>query len=184
MSDVRNYEEYRAQALASLGEDYTVEDLRNEERFRSKVLDGLGMSYETEDLVNFEKYRLKVLQGIAGGGGGSSGEFKIANITWVDLPETFEDYDPRPGVLLIKTADGFEDYNDIIGLSEILLAWEDEWICSPKAIVTTKQPENVGDIAVWLQPYPDTYDFSVVSGDAFISNRGVILYGDCTLTIA
>lgn len=112
------------------------------------------------------------------------GEFKIANITWVDLPETFEDSDPRPGLLLIKTADGFEDYNDIIALSEILLAWEDEWICSPKTIVTTKHPENVGDIAVWLQPYPDTYDFSVVSGDAFIWNRGVILYGDCTLTIS
>lgn len=124
------------------------------------------------------------INGEEAGGGGSSGEFKIANITWVDLPETFDDDDPRPGVLLIKTADGFEDYNDIIGLSEILLAWEDEWICSPKAIVTTKQPENVGDIAVWLQPYPDTYDFSIVSGDAFIWNRGVILYGDCTLTIA
>lgn len=80
MSDVRNYEEYRAQVLASLGEDYTVEDLRNEERFRSKVLDGLGMSYETEDLVNFEKYRLKVLQGIAGGGGSSS-DFSTAEVT-------------------------------------------------------------------------------------------------------
>lgn len=122
----------------------------------------------------------KVTVNVEGGGG----EFKIANITWENLPETFEDYDPRSGGLLIKTADGFEDYNDIFALSEILLAWEDEWSCSPKAIVTTKQPENIGDIAVWLQPYPDTYDFSVVSGDAFIWNRGVILYGDCTLTIA
>lgn len=83
MSDVRNYEEYRAQALASLGEDYTVEDLRNEERFRSKVLDGLGVSYETDDLVNFEKYRIKVLQGIAGGGGGGSSDFSTAEMTIV-----------------------------------------------------------------------------------------------------
>lgn len=114
--------------------------------------------------------------------GGSGGEFKIANITWENLPETFDDYDPRSAGLLIKTADDFEDYADV-NFSEILLSWEDEWICSPEAIVTTKQPENVGDLAVWLQPYPDTYDFSVISGDAFTRNGGVVIYGDCTLTI-
>lgn len=41
MSDIRNYEEYRAQVLDSLGGDYTAEDLRNFERWRLKVLEGL-----------------------------------------------------------------------------------------------------------------------------------------------
>lgn len=119
----------------------------------------------------------------AGGGGGSNGEFKIANITWTNLPESFDDHSKCSGCLLVKTADGFEDYYDIYDFSELILQWDDEWATSPKAIVTTKQPENVGDIAVWLQPY-QAHDFAVVSGDAFIWNRGVIIYGDCTLTIS
>lgn len=49
MSDVRNYEEYRAEVLNLLGEDYTVEDVRN-----------------------FERWRLKVLEGLSNGGGGGS----------------------------------------------------------------------------------------------------------------
>lgn len=117
------------------------------------------------------------------GGGGSNGEFKIANITWINLPERFDDYDGRTCFLLIKTADGFEDYHDINEFSETLLQWDDEWSTPPKAIVTTKQPENVGDLAVWLQPY-QSQNFSVVSGEAFVWNRGVIIYGDCTLTIS
>lgn len=111
------------------------------------------------------------------------GELKIANITWVDMPETFDNYDTRVGALLRKTEDGFDDYLDITEFAEVLLYWDEEWVLSPKAIVTTNQPENVGDIAVWLQPYQD-HDYSIVSGDAFAWNRGVILYGDCTLTIS
>lgn len=114
---------------------------------------------------------------------GGGGEFKLANITWANLPETFDDYTARVGFLLTKTADGFEDYYDINEFSETLLQWDDEWSTPPKAIVTTKQPENVGDIAVWVQPY-ETHNFSVVSGDAFVWNRGVILYGDCTITLS
>lgn len=120
----------------------------------------------------------KVIVNVEGGGG----EFKIANITWVNLPETFDNYDFKGAVLEIKTEEGFEGYNDIYEFGEVLLQWDDEWITAPKAIVTTKQPENVGDLAVWIQPYQD-HDFSVVSGDAFIWSRGVILYGDCTLTL-
>lgn len=116
-------------------------------------------------------------------GGGSSGEFKIANITWADLPETFDDYDPKSGVLMIKTEEGFDDYLDVYEFSEIIIVWDDTWDTPPKAVVTTKQPENVGDIAVWVQPYQN-HNFSVVSGDAFVWNGGVILYGDCTLTIS
>ena len=111
------------------------------------------------------------------------GEFKLANITWTNLPETFDDYDARAGVLMTKTADGFEDYLDVYEFSEIIIVWDDTWDTPQKAVVTTKQPENVGDIAVYLTPYPG-HDFSVVSGDAFIWNRGVVLYGDCTLTIS
>lgn len=118
-----------------------------------------------------------------GGGGGSDEEFKLASITWVNMPETFDNYDPRSALLLIKTADDFEDYFDVYEFSEVVLVWEDEWSFSPKTIVSAKQPENVGDIAVWLQPYPD-HNFSVVSGDAIAFGGGVILYGDCTLTIA
>lgn len=157
--------------------DMPAEGLSNGGLFEVKELEVTeNGTYETKG----EMYN-KVTVNVEGGGGG---EFKIANITWENLPETFEDSDPRPGLLMIKTADGFKDYNDIWEFSETLLAWEDEWSCAPKAIVTTKQPENVGDLAVWLQPYPDTYDFSVVSGNAFTWNRGVILYGDCTITIS
>lgn len=116
----------------------------------------------------------------AGGGGG---EFKIANITWVNLPETFDDYEIRSGLLLVKTEEGFENYNDVYDFIETLILWDDVWSVSPKAMVTTKQPENVGDFAVWLQPYQE-HNFSVVSGNAFIWDRGVIIYGDCTLTIS
>lgn len=81
----RNYEEYRAQALAELGEDYTVEDLRNEEKFRKKVLDGLGAEYTDEDTHNFERYRLKVLENLSGGGGGGGGgDFTTANVTIIN----------------------------------------------------------------------------------------------------
>lgn len=183
---IKNRYEYLSGILEALDVEHTEAEVHNNEVWRSKVLDGMGVEHTYDDINQTDLWRAKVVEGInaMAGGGGSSGEFKIANITWENLPETFEDYDPRSGCMLIKTADGFEDYNDIHAFSEILLCWEDEWVCSPKAIVTTKQPENVGDLAVWLQPYPDTYDFSVVSGDAFIWNRGVILYGDCTLTIA
>lgn len=117
------------------------------------------------------------------GGGGAGGEFKIANITWENLPETFDNYDTKSAVLWVKTEDGFDDYPGVMEFAELLLVWDDEWFKSSKAIVTTKQPENVGDPAIWLQPYTN-YDFSVVSGDAFTWERGVILYGDCTLTIS
>lgn len=60
MANVRNYEEYRAEVLDRLGDDYTVEDLRNTERWRLRVLD--------------------MLSGGSGGGGGSS------DLTWI-LPE-------------------------------------------------------------------------------------------------
>ena len=123
----------------------------------------------TEIKVNGEDY------------GGSFGEFKIANITWEGLPETFDDYTARNGFLMIKTEDGVEDYLDIYEFSEVLLQWDDEWYTSPKAVVTTKQPENVGDIAVWLQPY-QYHSLGVVSGNAFEWNGGIIIYGDCTLS--
>lgn len=51
MSDIRNYEEYRAQVLDSLGEDYTVEDLRNFERWRLKVLEGLSEIADPEAIA-------------------------------------------------------------------------------------------------------------------------------------
>lgn len=119
MPDVRNYEEYRAQALASLGEDYTVEDLRNEERFRSKVLDGLGMSYETEDLVNFEKYRLKVLQGIAGGGGGTS-DFTTAEVTLQNVSDIISTLKVFSGVCMSETPNPMTgNYIDMMGTTNV-----------------------------------------------------------------
>lgn len=60
MSNVRNYEEYRAEVLDRLGDDYTVEDLRNTERWRLRVLD--------------------MLSGGGSGGGGSS-DFSTAEVT-------------------------------------------------------------------------------------------------------
>lgn len=60
MANVRNYEEYRAEVLERLGDDYTVEDLRNTERWRLRVLD--------------------MLSGGGSGGGGSS-DFSTAEVT-------------------------------------------------------------------------------------------------------
>lgn len=57
MANVRNYEEYRAEVLERLGDDYTVEDLRNTERWRLRVLDMLS------------------------GGGGGESDFSTANVT-------------------------------------------------------------------------------------------------------
>lgn len=78
----RNYEEYRAQVLDSLGEDYTVEDLRNETRWRAKVLESLGVEHDAYDISYFERYRLKVLEGLSNGAGGgfkllASKEFEV-----------------------------------------------------------------------------------------------------------
>lgn len=84
----RNYEEYRAQALAELGEDYTVEDLRNEEKFRGRVLEGLGAEYTEEDTRNFERYRLKVLENLSGGGGG---DLTVVNVTVTQIGEHYAD---------------------------------------------------------------------------------------------
>lgn len=116
----------------------------------------------------------------AGGGGG---EFKLANITWVNMPETFDESDPRSGLLCVKTEEGFEDYFDVTDFIQTPIMWDDKWYISPQTVVATKRPENVGDLAVWILPY-ENHNFSVVSGDAFIWNRCVILYGDCTLTIS
>ena len=61
MANVRNYEEYRAEVLERLGDDYTVEDLRNTERWRLRVLD--------------------MLSGGGSGGGGES-DFSTAKLTY------------------------------------------------------------------------------------------------------
>lgn len=58
MANVRNYEEYRAEVLERLGDDYTVEDLRNTERWRLRVLDMLS----------------------GGGSGGGSSDFSTAKV--------------------------------------------------------------------------------------------------------
>ncbi len=62
MANVRNYEEYRAEVLDRLGDDYTVEDLRNTERWRLRVLD--------------------MLSGGGSGGGGES-DFSTAEVTFI-----------------------------------------------------------------------------------------------------
>jgi len=83
MANVRNYEEYRAEVLDTLGA--TVEDLRNEPSFRTKVLETLGVEFTDEDTRNFERYRLKALEGLKnGGGGGGSSDFSIANVTVIN----------------------------------------------------------------------------------------------------
>ena len=157
--DVRNYEEYRAQALSLLGEDYTVEDLRNEERFRSKVLDGLGVSYETEDLVNFEKYRLKVLQGIAGGGGG---DLSVANVTVTAIGGHYADLN---GCCCYTEND--ENYSDAY------LDYE----------VVNKVILYKGSAMVYVSNRKGTI---TVSGDAVYneSSETIMVTGDCTITVS
>lgn len=82
MANVRNYEEYRAEVLDTLGA--TVEDLRNEPSFRAKVLETLGVDFTDEDTRNFERYRLKALEGLKNGsGGGGSSDFSTATVTVV-----------------------------------------------------------------------------------------------------
>lgn len=81
MANVRNYEEYRAEVLDTLGA--TVEDLRNEPSFRAKVLETLGVEFTDEDTRNFERYRLKALEGLKnGGGGGGSSDLTTATVTF------------------------------------------------------------------------------------------------------
>lgn len=125
-------------------------------------------------------YTLKIEEPQSSGGWGT---FKLANIAWANLPATFDDYSGAGGVLLIKTEEGFADFFDVYEFNENLIRWDDEWATSPKAIVTVNEPTTVGDLAIWLQPYLN-HDFRVVSGDAFEWDRGVIIYGDCTLTIS
>lgn len=85
MANVRNYEEYRAEVLETLGA--TVEDLRNEPSFRAKVLETLGVEFTDEDTRNFERYRLKALEGLkngGGSGGGGSSDFSTATVTLIN----------------------------------------------------------------------------------------------------
>lgn len=161
-TEVRNYEQYRAQALASLGEDYTLEDLRNEERFRSKVLDGLGMSYETEDLVNFEKYRLKVLQGLAGGGGGSSdfstAEVVIVNTTSNNVTVTAMSVMDTPSSAIVA-------FNNI-------MADSDRTYTAPLYKGVCAWKITAADVVV------------AVTGDISYNNRNIIITGNGTITIS
>ena len=71
MANVRNYEEYRAEVLDRLGDDYTVEDLRNTERWRLRVLD--------------------MLSGGGSGGGGES-DFSTAEVTFENVDITTRPY--------------------------------------------------------------------------------------------
>ena len=115
---------------------------------------------------------------------GSGGErtLKVANITWVDLPETFDSYEPIVGHIKIKTANGYED-SDIITTSEII-AWDDEWFYAHKIIVYSSKAE-IGEYALVIpQNYLPNYKIVVKSGDADDSNPiWVEVYGDCTLSI-
>lgn len=76
--------------------DMPAEGLSNGGLFEVKELEATenGTYEEKGEMYN------KVTVNVEGGGG----EFKLANITWANMPESFDDYTTRPGILLTKTA--------------------------------------------------------------------------------
>lgn len=116
-------------------------------------------------------------------GGGGERALNPVNITWVDLPETFNDSKQIMAYVETKTADGYEE-GDFNSTQFFIIQWDDEWVYSGKIIAYSSKAE-IGEYAVVMpQNYLPKYKIVVKSGDADDSNPGwVEVYGDCTLSI-
>lgn len=133
------------------------------------------------DGIPDEKTALQFLS-VNGSGGGGERVLKVVNMTWVDLPETFDDYSPIAGFIYTKTADGYEMSD--IDINIIVIGWDDEWFCAPKIIAYSSKAEIGEYAAVIPQNYLPNYKIVVKSGDADDSDPSwVEVYGDCTLSI-
>lgn len=129
-----------------------------------------------------EKTALQFLS-VNGSGGGGERVLKVVNITWVDLPETFDNYVSIIGYIEIKTADGYEE-SDLNSTQCFIIQWDDEWSSAEKIIAYSSKAE-IGDNALVIpQNYLPNYKIIVKSGDADDSNSTWLeVYGDCTLSL-
>ena len=130
-----------------------------------------------------EKTALEFISINASGGGERT--LKIVNITWVDLPETFDKYVSIAGFIETKTADGYEMSDITNSIQLMIIQWDDEWFYSEKIIAYSSKAE-IGEYAVVIpQNYLPNYKIVVKSGDADDSSNSTWLevYGDCTLSI-
>lgn len=116
-----------------------------------------------------------------GGSGGERGANPV-NLTWVDLPESFDSETVLACIILTKTEDGYE--NNDCDCSSNVGGWDGEWILSPQVLAYPTKAE-VGEYAfVISQAYDPTHKIVVKAGDADDSDHDFLeVYGDCTLSI-
>lgn len=117
------------------------------------------------------------------GGDSDTQSVKWANITWQNLPDTFDNYAPCSSVILIRTSDGYTDPPNIYGGHA--LSWDDEWYQSNKLLCFGKKA-GIGDMCMAVQnSYYGSYKFIVVSGDAEMDAGGnwLEIWGDCIISL-
>lgn len=169
MANVRNYEEYRAEVLERLGDDYTVEDLRNTERWRLRVLDTLSGG---------------------GSGGGGESDFTKVNLTLeVRKNEKFGNYritptdmDNNATSLRVGTTEGEPRYFDIDSftvavdynspVTEEIYLYQNNYF-----IVTEPSVHQLADFVVTGNA--EAVEVEIEGNTA----RLVKVYGDCTISV-
>lgn len=116
-----------------------------------------------------------------GGGGGERGANPV-NLTWVDLPDSFDIETPLFSAIKIKAEEGYEDAD--LDTNTSVGGWDGEWMLTPQILAYPTKAE-VGEYAfVISQAYIPAYRIVVKSGDADDSDLDWLeVYGDCTLSI-